>query len=167
MGGTQTQLAAGAGGRFPPAHLIAWLRRQARHGWRMPIAAHRGRRRALWSQASAFLVSRLPMGCSISARVTALDDVLDDLTSDKGSCWKCSAAQSGLGRSTATLPDGADLVIATGCQLAAGAGRCAWRGHLGEWSWPGGSAGPTKSCRGSASPVRTARRQPPRCLSRS
>src|SRR4249919_227608 len=49
------------------------------------------------------------------ARVTALDDVLDDLTSDKGNLLEVLGGTVRLGPgSTATLPDDADLVIATG-----------------------------------------------------
>ncbi|HEX3207686.1 MAG TPA: UDP-N-acetylmuramoyl-L-alanine--D-glutamate ligase [Propionibacteriaceae bacterium] len=49
------------------------------------------------------------------ARVTALDDVLDDLTSDKGKLLEVLGGSVRLGPgSTATLPDDADLVIATG-----------------------------------------------------
>ena len=49
------------------------------------------------------------------ARVTALDDVLDDLTSDKGKLLEVLGGSVRLGPgSTATLPHDADLVIATG-----------------------------------------------------
>jgi UDP-N-acetylmuramoylalanine--D-glutamate ligase len=49
------------------------------------------------------------------ARVTALDDVRDDLTSDRGKLLEVLGASVRLGPgSTATLPDDADLVIATG-----------------------------------------------------
>jgi UDP-N-acetylmuramoylalanine--D-glutamate ligase len=49
------------------------------------------------------------------ARVTALDDVLDDLTSDRGKLLEVLGGSVRLGPgSTATLPDDADLVIATG-----------------------------------------------------
>jgi UDP-N-acetylmuramoylalanine--D-glutamate ligase len=49
------------------------------------------------------------------ARVTALDDVLDDVTSDRGKLLEVLGGSVRLGPgSTATLPDDADLVIATG-----------------------------------------------------
>ena len=49
------------------------------------------------------------------ARVTTLDDLLDDVTSDKGKLLEVLGGSARLGPgSTATLPDDADLVIATG-----------------------------------------------------
>ena len=78
------------------------------------------------------------------ARVTALDDVLDDLTFDKGKLLEVLGGSVRLGPgSTATLPDDADLVIATGWPAsspllvqAAARGVAIWR----RWSRPGGSA---------------------------
>ena len=49
------------------------------------------------------------------ARVTVLDDVLDELTSDKGKLLEVLGGSVRLGTgSAATLPDDADLVITTG-----------------------------------------------------
>ena len=49
------------------------------------------------------------------ARVTTLDDLLDDVTSDKGKLLEVLGGSARLGPgSTAALPDDADLVIATG-----------------------------------------------------
>jgi UDP-N-acetylmuramoylalanine--D-glutamate ligase len=51
----------------------------------------------------------------VGTRVTILDDVLDDLTSDRGKLLEVLGGLVRLGPgSTATLPDDADLVIATG-----------------------------------------------------
>src|SRR5829696_8111969 len=104
------------------------------------------------------------------ARVTILDELVDDLTSDRGKLLEVLGGSVRLGPgSTANLPDDADLVIVTGWPAL----RCWSRlpravcPSGAKWSWPGDSVGQTRSFRGSGSPVPTARPRPPRCWSRS